>query len=173
MDGYIGEMKMFVGIFAPMYWEFCWGQQLPISEYNTLYAIIGTQFGGDGINYFNIPDMRGRTPIGAGSGPNLTPRTQGQKGGAEAVVLTTAQMPAHTHTVKCDNQTSGQVSTPSNSLPSIISSGTVYATGTTGSATMNANMITSEGSSQPHDNMPPWGCINYIICTQGIWPPQS
>lgn len=173
MDGYIGEMKMFVGTFAPMNWEFCWGQQLPIRDYNSLYAIIGTQFGGDGVNYFNVPDMRGRTPIGAGSGPNLTPRTQGQKGGAEAVTLTTTQLPAHTHTVKCDNQTSGQVSTPSNSLPSVISSGTVYATGTTGSSTMNANMITSVGSGQAHDNMSPWGCINYIICTQGIWPPQS
>jgi microcystin-dependent protein len=96
MDGYIGEMKMFAGTFAPMDWEFCWGQQLSISQYNSLFAIIGTQFGGDGITYFNLPDLRGRTPIGSGTGPGLTPRNPAEKGGVETVTLTTANMPAHT-----------------------------------------------------------------------------
>jgi microcystin-dependent protein len=173
MDGYIGEMKMFVGTFAPMYWEFCCGQQLSITQYNSLYAIIGTQFGGDGINYFNLPDMRGRTPIGAGSGASgITPRTQGQKGGSETVTLLPDQLPVHSHTVNC-NTSSTPVNTPVNNVPALTSAGTGYASGTTGSGTMNAGMVASAGGSQPHDNMSPWGCINYIICTQGIWPPQQ
>lgn len=177
MDGYIGEMKMFVGTFAPMYWEFCWGQQLPISTYNSLYAIIGTQFGGDGITYFNLPDLRGRAPIGAGSGASgITPRIQGQKGGAESVTLTIADMPNHTHTVKCDTNSTGSAlkNTPINALPAKSSTTTnMYGADETGNPVMKTDMINATGGSQDHDNMPPWGCINYIICTQGIWPPQQ
>jgi len=175
MDGYIGEMKMFVGTFAPLYWEFCWGQQLPISSYNSLYAIIGTQFGGDGATYFNLPDLRGRTPIGSGSGASgITPRTPGQKGGAEAVTLTIADMPNHTHTVKCDTTSTGSdvKNNPTGALPAILSTGNGYGSNETNNPLMKSDMINPTGGSQAHDNMPPWGCINYIICTEGIWPPQ-
>ena len=81
MEGYLGEIKMFAGTFAPVNWVFCWGQTLQISQYAALFALIGTQFGGDGTTTFGVPDLRGRVPVGAGTGPGLTPRTPGQKGG--------------------------------------------------------------------------------------------
>jgi microcystin-dependent protein len=173
MDGYIGEIKMFAGTFAPMYWLFCWGQALPVNQYSSLYAIIGNQFGGDGTN-FNLPDLRGRIPIGGGQGTGLTSRTPGEKGGVENVTLTTAQIPAHSHTVKCDTTSTGTSlkTSPVNSLPATVSGGG-YGTDETGNPLMKADMINSAGSGQPHDNMPPWGCLNYIICTEGIWPPQN
>jgi microcystin-dependent protein len=173
MDGYIGEVKMFVGTFAPLNWEFCWGQTLQISSYSSLYSIIGAQFGGDGVTTFKLPDLRGRIPIGGGDGPNLTPRTPGQMGGAENVTLTTAQLPSHQHTVKCDTTGTSASNTPANNLPSLTSQGNSYSPGTGTTTTMKADMLSGAGNSQPHDNMPPWGCINYIICVEGMWPPRS
>jgi len=175
MDGYIGEVKMFVGTFAPMYWEFCWGQSLPISSYSSLYSIIGIQFGGDGVNNFCLPDLRGRIPIGGGTGPNLTPRIPGQNGGSENVTLTTDNLPAHSHTVKCDITSTGDQlkNTPQNNLPAMISTGGCYGVDETSNPLMKVDMINPSGNSQPHDNMPPWGCINYIICTEGLWPPRD
>jgi microcystin-dependent protein len=172
MDGYVGEIKMFAGTFAPLNWLFCQGQILPISSYNTLYALVGTQFGGDGTTTFGIPDLRGRIPIGAGAGPGLSNRTAGNKGGAETVTLTVNQLPSHTHNVKCDTTTTSTANTPLNNLPAIMSSGTGYGP-TVSASTMKADMLNATGSGQQHDNMPPWGCVNYIICANGIWPPQN
>ena len=175
MDGYLCEIKMFAGMFAPVNWLFCWGQTLSISQYSSLYALLGTQFGGDGTTSFCLPDLRGRVPVGSGTGPNLTPRTPGQIGGAEIVTLLTGQMPAHSHTVKCDvaSPPPQQANTPVNNLPSLTSSGTGYGPGNSGTANMKADMLSEAGSSQPHENMPPWGCLNYIICVEGLWPPRD
>jgi microcystin-dependent protein len=175
MDGYLGEIKMFAGTFPPMYWQFCQGQTLSISQYSALYSIIGIQFGGDGINNFKLPDLRGRVPIGAGNGTNLTPRAPGDNGGAESVTLATANLPIHTHGVKCDVSSGPpqQSNTPVNNLPSTTSSGTSYAPGTSNNSNMKADMLTNAGNSQAHDNMPPWGCLNYIICIEGVWPPRE
>jgi len=175
MDGYLGEIKMFAGTFAPVNWQFCWGQSLKINEYDSLYALIGTQFGGDGVTTFNLPDLRGRVPIGGGAGPGLTPRTPGQYSGAENVTLTTGQMPQHSHTVKCDVSAAPpqHVNTPVNNIPGPISTGTGYVTGTAGTANMRPEMLSTAGSNQPHENMSPWGCLQYIICVEGMWPPRD
>ncbi len=171
MDGYIGEVKMFGGTFAPLYWLFCWGQLLNISEYNALYSLIGTTFGGDGVNNFALPDLRARIPIGSGQGPGLALRTPGQIGGVENVTLETANLPQHSHTVKCDT-TGPFANTPVNNIPSLTSAGNGYGPGQSTLTNMSTDMTSVVGGNQPHDNMPPWGCINYIICTEGIWPPQ-
>jgi microcystin-dependent protein len=172
MDGYVGEIKMFAGTFAPLNWVFCSGQMLPISAYNTLFALIGTQFGGDGTTTFGVPDLRGRIPIGAGTGPGLSSRTPGNKGGAETVTLTINQLPSHTHNVKCDTTTTSPTNTPLNNLPAVMSSGTGYGP-TVSASIMKSDMLNPTGSGQQHDNMPPWGCINYIMCAEGLWPPQN
>lgn len=99
MDPFIGEIRMFTGTYAPQDWLFCWGQTLPITQYQALFAIIGTQFGGDGRTNFLLPDLRGRIPVCAGAGANLTPRNQGDKGGSEKVVLDATQTPAHIHPI--------------------------------------------------------------------------
>lgn len=180
MDDYIGEVKMFAGTFAPLNWLFCWGQVLPISgEYNSLFALIGFTFGGDGVNNFALPDLRARAPIGSGQGIGLTERLPGQLGGQENVTLETANLPAHSHTVNCDTISTGtQLKTSAlNNLPaSTYVNGTTtagcYGSDETNNPAMNLNMVNPAGSSQPHDNMPPWGCLNYIICYSGVWPPQ-
>ena len=171
MDDYIGEVKMFAGTFAPLYWLFCWGQVLQISEYNTLFSLIGTTFGGDGTTTFALPDLRARVPIGSGQGPGLTQRNPGQSGGVENVTLETTNLPQHSHTVKCDT-TGPVVNTPVNNFPSLSSAGNSYGPGQSTLTNMSADMLSAVGGNQPHDNMPPWGCINYIICYEGVWPPQ-
>ncbi len=175
MDGYVGEIKMFAGTFAPVNWIFCWGQLLQVDQYSTLYALIGTQFGGDGINTFGVPDLRGRVPVGAGTGPGLTPRAPGQSSGTENVTLSTAQMPRHSHTVKCDIASTGDQlkNTPQNNLPATISVGNGYGADETGNPLMKTDMLSESGSGQPHNNMPPWGCLQYIMCTEGLWPPRD
>ncbi len=175
MDGYLGEIKMFAGTFAPVNWAFCHGQLLSVAQYQSLYALIGTQFGGDGTTTFGVPDLRGRVPVGAGTGPGLTPRIAGQRGGAENVTLTTAQMPQHTHTVKCDITSQGRQlqDTPQGNLPALLEGSTGYAADETGNPLMKTDMLNESGGGQPHDNMPPWGCLQYIMCTEGLWPPRD
>src|SRR6478672_8078884 len=89
---YVGEIRMFAGNFAPAGWMFCEGQLLPISEYETLFNLIGTTYGGDGQSTFALPDLRGRIPMHPGNG-----HVQGERAGAETVTLTTSQIPVHNH----------------------------------------------------------------------------
>ncbi|UGV39850.1 tail fiber protein [Methanococcoides orientis] len=96
---YIGEIRMFAGNYAPSGWAFCNGQVLAISEYTALYSIISTYYGGDGRTYFNLPDLRGRTPVHAGTGVGLSPVSLGQIGGQERVNLVVSQMPEHNHAI--------------------------------------------------------------------------
>lgn len=100
MDGYIGEIKCFGGNYAPMNWMFCWGQILPIQQYSAVYALLGTQFGGDGRSNFALPDLRGRIPVTSGNVQGLTPRSQGQTGGYEGIALNINQVPLHNHTIQ-------------------------------------------------------------------------
>lgn len=99
MDPYLGEIKCFAGDYAPVGWFLCQGQTLQISDYQALYSILGTQYGGDGINTFALPDMRGRSPLGSGTGPSLTNRVTGEFIGTESVVLTSHEIPAHLHSI--------------------------------------------------------------------------
>src|ERR1700757_2838833 len=96
---YVGEIRMFAGNFAPAGWMFCEGQLLPISEYETLFNLIGTTYGGDGQSTFALPDLRSRSPIHQGTGSSGTQYTIGEMGGVESVTLTTQQIPSHSHSV--------------------------------------------------------------------------
>ncbi len=99
MDGFIGEIKWFSGTFAPMYWQFCWGQVLNIVQYQALYSIIGHAYGGDGINTFALPDLRCRVPIGAGQGAGMTLRNLGDKNGTESETISVDKLGAHNHQI--------------------------------------------------------------------------
>src|SRR5512135_2464461 len=94
---YVGEIRMFAGNFAPAGWMFCEGQLLAISEFETLFNLIGTTYGGDGQSTFALPDLRSRVPLHMGQGPGLSSYIIGQNGGAEEVTLTTNQIPSHNH----------------------------------------------------------------------------
>jgi microcystin-dependent protein len=161
---YVGEIRMFAGNFAPAGWMFCQGQILPISEYDVLFNLIGTTYGGDGQSTFALPDLRGRVPLHMGSGFVLS-----QSGGVETVTLNTNQIPAHTHTVLATT----------NPNTATLPGGNVLATGPdiydqnkAGNATMAA-AISSIGGNQPHDNFQPYLCVSFILSLFGVYPSPS
>ena len=173
-DPYIGEVIMFAGNFAPRGWAFCDGQMLSISQNTALFSLLGTTYGGDGRTTFGLPDLRGRVPMHAGQGPGLTPRALGEKGGEEQVTLTEAQIPAHRHHVHVLNG-QGDAPTPANKVPAIEGkSDKDYGDlPNPADATFDPGCVSQTGGGQPHDNMPPYKCINYIIALQGTFPSRS
>jgi microcystin-dependent protein len=171
MEGFIGEVKYFAGTYPPKNWAFCEGQSLPIVQYTPLYSLIGVQFGGDGKTYFNLPDLRGRMTLGAGQSTGTSYRHQGDTGGYEGVQLTQLTLPAHNHTMKCDTTSGGRTikTTPQNNLFALKAAGG-YGPDPTGLPSMKNDMVNTEGQSAAHENMPPWLCVNYIICLYGYYP---
>ena len=168
MPPYVGEIRLFAGNFAPAGWAFCDGQLLPISENETLFQLIGTTYGGDGQNTFALPDLRSRVPIHFGTGTGLSNRVLGQSGGVEEVTLTASQIPNHTHAFLASTAP-GTQSNPAGSLPSASPSVTLYLEEAP-TVNMNTSVITPAGGSQPHSNMQPYLCINFIISLFGIFP---
>lgn len=160
---YVGEIRMFAGNFAPAGWAFCEGQLLPIAENETLFQLIGTTYGGDGQSTFALPDLRGRLPIHQGSGFILA-----ETGGAEEVVLTTSQIPAHSHPLLVSTDPATTTS-PAGNVLGTPATATPYFVGAPGTA-LNAQAITSTGGSQPHTNFQPYLCVNFIISLFGIFP---
>jgi microcystin-dependent protein len=181
---YIGEIRMFGGNFAPAGWMFCHGQTLPISENDALFVLIGTTYGGDGQETFNLPNLQGRGPIHMGQGVGLSAYSLGQNGGVETVTLNINQIPSHTHLLtaaevapRCSS-TAGTDRSPVGRVPAVESAG---ATALYSNATPDANMaglsgtagVSNAGGSQPHGNMPPFLCISFIISLFGVFPPQN
>jgi microcystin-dependent protein len=171
MEGFIGEVKYFAGTYAPKNWMFCEGQQLNIAQYTPLYSLIGTQFGGDGKTYFNLPDFRGRMAVCAGQGTGLSLRKAGETGGDQQVQLVIQNLPMHNHNVKCDT-TSGSRTLQGTPLNSLYATNGAYGIDETNNPLMKNDMLSSEGYSGAHENMPPWLCVNYIICIYGYYPVQ-
>jgi microcystin-dependent protein len=185
MEGYIGEIRMFAGMFAPGGWEFCRGQILQIEQNETLFSVIGVSYGGDGRTTFALPDFRGRCGIGAGQGQFLSNRALGEKVGEETVTLTLENMPAHTHkatpqltgTIRCNNLLSDHESPVGNTLAVFKEDRNAFNT-LAPDADMHADTVTVEGSIElsvegdgvPVSNMQPSLGINYIICTFGSVP---
>lgn len=164
---YVGEIRMFAGNFNPAGWMFCDGALLPISENETLFQLIGTTYGGDGQSTFGLPDLRGRVPIHMGTGPGLSSYVLAENGGVESVTITQNQMPVHNHTPLASN--TGASDTPANNFWATSTSGKPY-TAAPPTVLMNAGTMSPTGGSQPHDNMIPFLCVNYIISLFGIFP---
>jgi microcystin-dependent protein len=151
---------------------FCAGQLLPISEYETLFNLIGTTYGGDGQSTFQLPDLRGRVPMHMGTGAGLGTVTLAQTGGAETITLTTQQIPSHIHAMLA---AAGATSlSPLNAIPAVPSSTQAglqtYQPAGGALVTMKPSMINNDGGNQPHQNMQPYLCISFIISLFGIFP---
>jgi microcystin-dependent protein len=160
---YVGEIRMFAGNFAPAGWMFCEGQLLPISEYETLFQLIGTTYGGDGESTFALPDLRGRIPIHQGNGFILA-----ETGGAEEITLTVGQIPAHSHALLASTSVAN-ASSPAGALLAQSTAADLYIEDTT-SVSLNALSVTAVGGSQPHTNFQPYLCVDFIISLFGIFP---
>ena len=154
---------MFAGNFEPVGWAFCNGQLLLISENDTLFTLIGTTYGGDGQETFALPDLRGRIPLHAGSGLQM-----GEQGGQETVTLSLNQIPAHTHAMVAGDVT-GNTSLPEGSMLAKSTSSTPYATDTP-TISLSPSSLQPSGGSQPHENLQPYLCVNFIISLYGVFP---
>jgi len=157
---------MFAGNFAPAGWMFCSGQVLPISEYDVLFNLIGTTYGGDGTTTFALPNLQGRVAVHQTSGFAM-----GQSGGAEQVTLTTAQSPIHSHAFLASPNNGAQVN-PGGNVPARIVAGSAYLPAAPNVA-LAPDSIGSDGGSQPHDNLQPYLCISFIISLFGVFPSQT
>jgi microcystin-dependent protein len=154
---------MFAGNFAPVGWMFCEGQLLPISEYETLFNLIGTTYGGDGQSTFALPDLRGRIPIHQGNGFILA-----ETGGAEEITLTVSQIPAHSHPFIASLNLA-DLPSPANGILAVSTTTNVFFNDPPAVA-MAVSSVSGNGGSQPHTNFQPYLCVNFIISLFGIFP---
>lgn len=161
---YVGEIRMFAGNFAPVGWMFCEGQLLPISENETLFNLIGTTYGGDGQSTFALPDLRGRIPIHQGNGFILA-----ETGGAEQITLTVSQIPTHSH-VPLGSTAPGGSNNPADNLWATANDNFYSTEQANAAGALAADAVTPVGGSQPHTNLQPYLCVNFIISLFGLFP---
>jgi|SRR5580658_1043328 microcystin-dependent protein len=190
VEEYLGAVKVFAGNYAIKGYAFCQGQLLPINQYTALFSLLGTTYGGNGVNNFQLPNLQSVLPLGWGNGSGLTPRVMGETGGVENVTLLSSSVPSHAHTF---NASSTPTSTPTagptvllgalqNSPPPpppppppVLADGTFYAVSGTFSRfeSFAAAAVGTIGGNLPHNNIQPSMGINYIICMSGIFPSRS
>lgn len=168
-EPFIAEVKIWACNFAPRGWAFCDGQELPIAQNTALFSLIGTIYGGNGRTTTGLPDIQGRAVMHPGEGPGLTPYRLGHHGGAETVTLTSNEIPSHTHSVNAqdDNNPTGNSLSPAGNY--IAKGGFTNQSG----QTMAANMVSSTGGGQEHNNMQPYQVLNFCIALQGLFPSRS
>ncbi len=177
MVAYLAEIRMFAGETPPPNWAICDGSLLPVGKYPALAALLNNTYGGDGQNAFGLPDLRGRIPVGQGRAEGLWNHALGEEGGVETVTLRTGQMPAHSHsffatptyaTTPTAGPTVGYASPPPTTSGYVTS-----AEAPSVSAPLAQEAVSEVGLGQPHDNMMPTLCLNYIICLAGADPSRS
>ncbi|MEM9679265.1 MAG: tail fiber protein [Bacteroidota bacterium] len=191
MDDYIGTIQGFAFGFAPRNWLPCSGQLLAIANYQALFSLLGTTYGGDGRATFGLPDLRGRSPMSQGVGPGLSDRKLGEKGGTQTNNISVNQLPAHGHVTDFN----GQNVVAGVSIPSVNDDGTLeetegnilansansYAAPSAADTTLNGFNAAVSGTAQSQNtgggqavnNMQPFLTINYCICIEGLYPPRS
>ena len=172
-DQFVGEIRVVGFNFAPVGWALCNGQILPISQNTALFSLLGTFYGGDGKSNFALPNLQGNAPMHWGSGAGLSQRFIGETGGETAVTLLTSEMPSHSHVP--------QAGAASNAAAP--GTGVIFGGGGHGKAPayappgsplpMNDSAVGAAGGGQPHNNMPPYLTLNFIIALQGIFPSRA
>ncbi len=182
MNGTLGEIKLFAGVYAPENWSYCRGQILAINnDTAALYSLLGNTYGGDGRNTFGLPDLRGRVIVGSGQLEGGMDYHLSSTGGQETVSLTTIEMPNHQHSFMVSNQNGDEFSPEANTLASPVM--------TSGSydvfyylpedpteekiLPLDDGVLQNTGEGSPHNNMMPYFAMNYIICTKGLYPQRQ
>jgi microcystin-dependent protein len=167
---FLGEVRMFGFNFPPRNWAYCNGQLLPISQNTALFALLGTQYGGNGLANFALPNLQASVVVGRGQGPGLTDRTSGEVGGSATVTLTTPEMPSHSHAVTVSDLPADRSNATGNVLG--VPSDPVYAGGP---PTRSTSPVTAQptGVGLPHNNLSPYLAVNFCIALQGIFPSRN
>jgi microcystin-dependent protein len=201
MEPFLGQIQAFGFNFAPRGWAQCQGQLLAINTNTALFSLLGTTYGGNGQTTFALPDFRGRTMVGQGQGPGLSPYSIGQQGGHEAMTLTTNNLPAHTHIATAQPHThaatatatlyaeriAGNSSNPSGNMMGAANNmfvapatqqNVAMASDAITAAVTNADTVVNvtnsvTGNSSPFDNLSPYLCVSICIATEGIFPPRN
>lgn len=171
---FVAEIRMFAGNFAPTGWALCDGQLLPISQNTALFSLLGTTYGGDGRSNFALPNLQGAAPLQAGQGNGLSLRDLGEIAGEQFVTLLQSEMPSHTHSVQA--ATSGGLLGPGGNTWGSGQRGHpgAYAVSNPGTNVPMSPVATSVvGGDSPHNNMPPYLAVTFIIALQGVFPPRT
>ena len=169
---FVGEVRVFGFNFPPRGWAVCDGTVLPLAQNTALFSLLGTNYGGNGINTFGLPDLRGRAALGMGQGPGLSDRQVGEVIGAATHTLTAAEVPTHGHTLNATASATTGTPGPTVTLANTANLAPAYRTpGTV--VPMSAAALGSAGGSQPHENRQPYLGLMFCIALQGIFPPRS
>lgn len=175
-EPFVGEIRMFAGNFAPRGWAFCDGQLLAVSQNDALFSLFGTIYGGDGRTTFALPDLRGRIPIHAGTGPGLSPRNLGAKAGLERVSLTVGALPPHRHAFNAVSE-AGTETSPTGNTFAPVAAGNMYRTPSTSPAlpfiSLASDALANAGNGQSHTNLMPALCVNFIVSLFGVYPSRQ
>ena len=172
----LGCIFIFGGNFAPRGYALCQGQLLSIQQNAALFSLLGTTYGGNGTTTFALPDLRGRAPIGTGTGPGLSPVNEGQIGGTQSVSILTSNLPSHSHALNASSSAGTQPLPTNNLLASVQDSNPAQSLAyvpAPGNVIMSPTAIGSTGSNVPLSIQNPYLGINYIIATQGIFPSRN
>ncbi|MDX6243110.1 MAG: hypothetical protein QOE76_833 [Frankiales bacterium] len=170
---FLAEIRIFAGNFPPVGWAFCDGQLMPISQNTALFSLLGTTYGGDGRVTFGLPNLQGAAPMQQGQGPGLSPRQLGESGGTESVTLLQSEMPSHSHTVGVVDAP-GDVNDPTGAVLAQAARGRVrdrvYGSAVNPDTLLSSQAFVPQGGGLPHNNMPPYLTLSFIIALQGIFP---
>ncbi|MDR3556059.1 MAG: tail fiber protein [Syntrophobacteraceae bacterium] len=174
-EPFIGQLALVAFNFAPVGWQICQGQVLPISQNTALFSLLGTTYGGDGVQTFALPDLQGRVPLGQGQGAGLTSRTMGERGGAETHTLTIAEMPYHRHSASlAASPNTANSPNPGGAVLANTGRTQIYSTGApTAFMASGVVRVSPTGGGQPHNIMQPYVVMNWIISLYGVFPSRN
>ncbi|QQP99388.1 phage tail protein [Lysobacter enzymogenes] len=174
-EPYLGEIRLFGFTRVPQGWYACNGQMVSIAENEALFMLLGTIYGGDGINTFAVPDMQGRVPVHFGTAPGLSTYVIGQRAGSESITLIGQQMPQHTHTMVATTLTATAKTPAANLELGALNGDVLYVTDTSGASAFPASplSVSAVGGNQPHENQMPTLTVQYCIAAYGVFPSQS
>jgi len=173
---FLAEIKMFGGNFAPRGFAMCNGQLMAISQNPALFSLLGTNYGGNGTSNFGLPNLQASAAMNFGQGPGLSDRVLGEIRGEQSVTLLSSQMPSHNHLANCVNNTTADQTLPTGSFWAKGAGRrgqNFYASAVGTSTQMNPQSLPLAGGNLPHNNMPPYLVLTFIIALQGIFPARN